>query len=167
MSDRPPRRFPGSSTAIAAAVVVLAAFVLTVLALSPGPAPDRLQDLSTRLRCPVCTSVSVAESPSDTAVEMRQVIADQIAAGRSDEEIVAYFRVRYGEWAVIDPPASGATMLLWILPGAATALGLLAVLSRIRRSPSRPPELSDQDRARVAAALAERRATPPGPEDEP
>lgn len=150
----PERSRPMVSMAIGATVVILAGVVAVVLALTPSPQPDRVQALAERLRCPVCTSVSVAESPSDTAVAMRQVISDQVAAGRTDEEIVAYFRTRYGDWAVIDPPASGNTLLLWLLPGGATIAGITVLLVRLLRRPAgRPDDLSAADRARVEEAL--------------
>lgn len=157
----PERSIRQGSVAIGVAVVLLAGVVAVVLALAPAPERDRVQDLAERLRCPVCTSVSVAESPSDTAVAMRQVISDQVVAGRSDQEIVAYFRARYGDWTVIDPPASGSTLLLWVLPVAAAVAGLVALLVRSRPRPvTRSAELSDADRIRVEAAVERHREMP-------
>ena len=93
---------------LAATVLLLAVAVIGLL--RGGPAPvDRAYELEQRLRCPVCKSVSIAESGSDTAVAMRQVVTEQIAAGRSDAEIVDYFRARYGDWVLLDPPARGST----------------------------------------------------------
>lgn len=154
-----------TSVTIGLVVAALIAVVVSVLALAPGSPPDRVQGLAERLRCPVCTSVSVAESPSETAVEMRQVIADQVAAGRTDEEVVAYFRARYGAWAVIDPPAAGSTLALWVGPVAALVIAATVVLVWLSRRGGDPDEeLSDDERARVAEALARHRATPPEPD---
>ena len=142
------------------------AAVVVVLATTPGPAPDRSQDLAERLRCPVCTSVSVAESPSESAGAMQELIDEQIAAGRTDAEIEDYFRARYGDWVVIDPPLTGNTLMLWVLAGGALLVGAAIVLSRVagRRDPD-PPELIGDDRARVDAALARYRRTATDPED--
>lgn len=158
MPECTPRRW---SVMIGVAVILLSGVVAVVLALAPAPAPDRVQDLAERLRCPVCTSVSVAESPSETAVAMRQVISDQVAAGRSDEEIVAYFRARYGDWTVIDPPASGSTLLLWILPIAAAIAGSALLLARLHpRSDAPPATLSSTDQVRIDTAVQRRREMP-------
>lgn len=146
------------SVGIGAVTLLLSGAVALVLAMTPPTGQDRAQDLAERLRCPVCTSVSVAESPSETAVAMRQVIENQVAAGRSDAEIMNYFRVRYGTWAVIDPPAAGSTLLLWLLPVAAAGAGVVIMLVRLaRQSEKAEPELCDTDRARVTAALERRR----------
>lgn len=151
-------------------VAVLGLLAITVLTLSTAgrPAPDRVQELAQRLRCPVCKSVSVAESPSDTAVAMRGVIAEQVAAGRSDPEIVAYFRARYGDWVLFDPPAAGVTLALWLAPAAAAVLGAGLLLIRSRGRPRGPaPALSAPDQERVDAAVARARATWTGEDDQP
>lgn len=117
--------------AAVAAVLVVAVGLATA---PPAPA-DRVEEIASRIRCPVCQSVSVAESPSDQARDMRQIIAEQVAEGRSDEEIVAFFVDRYGEWIVLAPPPRGGTLALWLLPPAAILLGVILALGRRRRLP--------------------------------
>ncbi len=118
-------------------VVVAAAVVIMGLGLflspSTGPA-DRVETLGKQLRCPVCQTVSVAESPSETAKAMREIITEQVAAGRTDEEIIAFFVDRYGQWVILEPPASGRTLIVWLLPPAALLVGLWVALGRKRRS---------------------------------
>lgn len=97
---------------------------------------DRAEVLAGRLRCPTCQTVSVAESPSETARAMREIIAQQIAAGGSDDEIIAFFVDRYGTWILLDPPRSGAGWLLWLLPPAVLGIGVVMALLRKRRSDS-------------------------------
>lgn len=140
---------------VAVAVALLAVTAIGLLFGRSGES-DRGYELQQRLRCPVCTSVSIAESQSDTAVAMRRAVDEQIAAGRSDAQIIDYFRARYGDWVLIDPPARGPTLLLWLLPAAVALAGLAAVLARSRRT--QPAiDLSAADRARVDAALARAR----------
>ncbi|MDN5750663.1 MAG: cytochrome c-type biogenesis protein CcmH, partial [Pseudonocardia sp.] len=141
MSDRRAR----TRTSVALAVLTLTLFTITVVALltSARPAPDRAQDLAEALRCPVCQSVSIADSPSEQAVAMRQVVAEQVAQGRSDAEIVAFFQARYGDWVLLDPPTRGVTLALWLVPPAAAVLGAVLVATpgpapappRARRGP--------------------------------
>ena len=60
--------------------------------------------------------------------------------GKSDEEIMAYFVERYGEWILRAPPVSGFNMVLWVLPGAAIVTGLLWVLYRSKNWVENPTE---------------------------
>ncbi|WP_233520268.1 cytochrome c-type biogenesis protein CcmH [Prauserella sp. PE36] len=121
--------------------------------LTAGPGtPDRAYELEQRLRCPVCKSVSIAESPAETAEAMRAVVADQVAAGRGDQEIIDYFRARYGDWVLLDPPASGSTLALWMLPVAAVVVGGVA-LALLRRRPDAVDEVTSEDRIRVRRAV--------------
>lgn len=142
----------------AVAMLGLLAVVLVGLATGGGSNGDRAYELEQRLRCPVCKSVSIAESLSDTALAMRATVDEQIAVGRSDEQIIDYFRGRYGDAVLLDPPLRGSTMALWILPLAAAAAGLAVVVTRHRGRPAGVEELDDEDRDRVAAALGRMRA---------
>lgn len=134
-------------------------WILTVLLLSVATAgllagsrkpTDRAYGLEQRLRCPTCQSVSVADSPSETAAAMRSTIAEQVTSGRSDQEILGYFRARYGAWVLFDPPASGATLVVWVLPVLAAAVGAVALVVIVRRPEPTVP-LEPEERARVLA----------------
>lgn len=137
---------------LGAVVVVLLGVVVAGL-LTGGPKPDRAAALEARLRCPTCKTVSIAESPSETAASMRRIVAEQVAAGRSDEEIIAYFTNRYGAWVLLDPPRRGSTLLLWLLPPAAAVAVIVVVLARRRRFADGARDLSDDQRARVRSAV--------------
>lgn len=144
--------------ASAGAIVVLLAVAVIGLVVGTRPEPDRAVELQRQLRCPVCASVSIAESGSETAVAMRRAVDDQIAAGRSDQQIVDYFRARYGDWVLLDPPVRGVTTWLWLLPLAAVVLGVAVVLTRTARPPV--GELAAADRERVTAEVRRLRDRP-------
>lgn len=151
-----PRRLTWVATFALLAVAVVGLF-------SGSPEPrDRAYELEQRLRCPTCQTVSVADSPSETATAMRTAIDGQVAAGRSDEEILGYFRQRYGAWVLLDPPARGRTLLVWALPGLAVVVAAMVVARFLRRSAPVPP-LSAEERELVRAE-SERVA---GREEEP
>lgn len=161
MSDRLRRRL---SSVLILSFVALAVLVLVA---GRGGGEDRTAQLEQRLRCPVCKSVSIADSPSPTAASMRRIVASQVAQGRSDEQILDYFTTRYGGWVVMDAPPSGLTLPLWLIVGAGAALGagvLLAGTARRRRS---APELTAADDAQVQAALAEHVSLANEVDDEP
>lgn len=142
------------------AILLLFGVVAAGLVLGGGRPADRAYELEQRLRCPVCKTVSIAESMSDTAVAMRAEVEEQIEAGRSDQEIVDWFTARYGEWVLMDPPAEGETLPLWLVPLGVAAVGALVVATRRRPAGDAPP-LAEAERARVAEALARMR-----PEDD-
>ncbi|WP_439659449.1 cytochrome c-type biogenesis protein [Lentzea sp. HUAS TT2] len=137
-------------------LVVLLAVAVAGLVTGAGRPADRAYELEQRLRCPVCKSVSVADSPSDTAQAMRQVVREQIAAGRTDDQVIDHFRARYGDWVLIDPPMSGRTLALWILSAATIAAGATLFTLRWTRR-EKPAEPSTEDRELVAAALEQTR----------
>ena len=154
---------------IGAAIAALLGVVVVGLATRPAPDRNRVAELEQRLRCPVCKSVSISESPSATAFAMRRIIASQVAADRTDEQVIAYFRSRYGDWVLLDPPRSGRTLALWLLPPAAVAILLLVAATRQRRSAGpgsvEAPGLSAEEQAVLEDAtvrLRERRGTGDG-----
>ncbi len=116
---------------------VVAAVTLAALVFGgDGSDTARADDLAARLRCPVCQSESVADSASQTARDMRALIDEQLAAGASDQEVIDFFVGRYGEWIVLDAPARGRTLVLWLLPLGAAVVGLVVIAAR--RRPATP-----------------------------
>ncbi len=113
---------------------------------------DRARDIASELRCVVCQNLSVADSPSDLAKEMRDLVREMVVQGKSQEEIQAYFVSRYGEYVLLSPPKRGFNLLVWGLPFLAIVIGAGAVFVVARRwSAQQPPE-----QPRVDPAYAER-----------
>src|SRR5262249_39714669 len=104
-----------------------------------APVSDEdVQTIASQLRCVVCQNLSVADSPSEMAHQMRDLIRERLAAGDRPEEVKAYFVQRYGDWVLLAPPARGFNLLLWLAPFGAVAGGLVLVLTLVRRW-RRPP----------------------------
>ncbi len=130
-----------------------------------GPALDAITEtVSSGMRCPVCQSLSVADSPSESARNMKAQIRAMLAAGYEPQQVRDYFVQAYGEFVVLMPKAEGANLLAFILPGVGFLLGLVAVVWTIRRSvveveaeaDEQPPEPAgelDPYLARVRAEL--------------
>lgn len=117
----------------------------------------RAQRVGDSLRCPVCRGLPITESPNDLSAQMLREVRDQVALGRSDDQIRAYFTTRFGDTVLLDPPRRGVTLLLWLLPLAALVFGA-AALVRYLRSAARAPDAPDAALlARVERDLATRK----------
>ena len=112
--------------------------------------------LSEKLRCLVCQNQTIADSNAELAQDLRRQIREQIAAGKSDKEIVDYMVARYGDFVLYQPPVKTTTLLLWAGPALLVAIGfiVLARTVRLRRAASDAPALSAEERERVARLLS-------------
>ncbi|MEM1039822.1 MAG: cytochrome c-type biogenesis protein [Pseudomonadota bacterium] len=123
--------------------VGFAAFIL-VLLVQPQTAladDDRTKALFNELRCVVCQNQSIAESDADVAKDLREIVREQIGAGKTDSQIKTFLVDRYGEFILLKPVLSWHTALLWLAP----ALFLLfSVLLLIRRFSSRSVAIDDR-----------------------
>jgi cytochrome c-type biogenesis protein CcmH len=132
------------------------------------PMADPAQEARARtfmreIRCVVCQSQSIDESDAEIAAQLRNAIREQMAAGKSEDEIRDYLVARYGDFVLMRPPFKAETVLLWIGPFVLAAIGICFVLLQRRRRPLvapegaglAPPELSESERARVRRLLGE------------
>ena len=111
-------------------------------------------EIAAHLRCVVCQSLSVADSPSEMATQMRAIIRERLAAGESPDAVQAYFVQRYGEWILLSPPRRGFNLLVWLVPLVAVAAGLAIVAILIARWTRRPRGAAEP--VVVDAAMSER-----------
>ncbi len=144
---------------LAVLLVVLAPLVAAANEAKPTEsdpvAAARAVQLANELRCLVCQNQSIAESNAELAVDLRRQIREQIAAGRSDGEIVDFMVTRYGDFVLYRPPFKAATVLLWLGPALLVLVGfwVLARALRTRRQAPAPP-LTPEERARAERLLA-------------
>ena len=99
---------------------------------------QRARDLGREIRCVVCQSQSVADSDADIAQELRVLIREQIAAGKSDQEIRDYLVARYGDFVLFDPPFKSSTYVLWLGPFAILVFAAIGVAVFFRRRAHEP-----------------------------
>ena len=109
------------------------------------PLPDsvveaRTTALAASLRCPVCQGLSIQDSPSELAQQMRSLIREQVASGKTDADVRDYFLSKYGEFILLEPRARGFNLLAYLLPVAVLVTGALVVGWNVRRwtRPSEP-----------------------------
>ncbi len=110
-------------------IVFVVLFVATPLwALSGDELEEKTRVIASELRCVVCQNLSVADSPSEMAQQMRAIVRDQLAAGKTPDEVRSYFVSRYGEWVLLAPTPKGFSLLLWVLPFVALVAGLAVAI---------------------------------------
>jgi len=118
-------------------------------------AAKREVELAKQLRCLVCQNETIADSRAGLAQDLRNKLREQMAAGKSDEEIIAYMTDRYGDFVLYRPPLKATTVLLWVGPFLLLAIGVLigwrAV--RARAKAARPEPLSASERERAERLL--------------
>jgi cytochrome c-type biogenesis protein CcmH len=105
----------------------------------------RARNLQRQFRCLVCQGESIDESGAPLAAELRHLVRQQIADGRSDQQIEDYLKARYGNFILMKPPLEADTYFLWLAPflvligGGAVAI---FVVSKARREVAElPPDL--------------------------
>ena len=135
------------------AVVALAAALVFAARPHEATSDERIDQITSELRCPVCQGLSVKDSTSETARQMRDLVAQRVREGKTDAEIQAEFRAAYGEWIFLSPPLTSWSLLVWLVPVATLGAGLILVAGRLRRVdlPASPEPTPSQ-----VAALRER-----------
>ena len=119
-----------------------------------GPELDRrVADLSHELRCLVCQNQTIADSNAPLAVDLRAQIREQLAAGKSEQDVIDYMVARYGDFVLYRPPFKPATLALWLGPFVLLALGAWLFWRRVARPRSQAPRLSEAERAKAARLL--------------
>lgn len=138
-------------------ITFVAALALVAAALDPAPALEavppgaqtdaaisgqvqtdpeleaQVREVASKLRCPTCRALSVQDSPSGMAQEMRDLVREQLRSGKTPAEVEAYFVDRYGEWILLKPRAEGFNWTVWLLPVLMLAGGLFFVFMTARR----------------------------------
>jgi cytochrome c-type biogenesis protein CcmH len=113
----------------------------------------RTAALAAELRCLVCQNQTLADSNAPLAVDLRNQIREQLAAGKSEQDVLDFMVARYGDFVLYRPPLKASTIALWAGPFVLLLAGAFFLYRRIgrRRVPER--ELSAAERERAAKLL--------------
>jgi cytochrome c-type biogenesis protein CcmH len=151
-------------TVVLVGAVLAAAGALAFVAARGPKTPESLQDrvraVASTLRCPVCQDLSVADSPSSVARQMRATIGTELRAGETPARIRAGFVRAYGQWILLAPPRQGIDLIAWVAPVLLALLGLVLAVRAVRRwtfgSSSSSPDgsLAPGDRRLLENALS-------------
>lgn len=162
--------------ALLIAVASLGLVTGPVLAQEPPPTPDRplpdvaqearAQALFDDIRCVVCQHEAIADSPAGIAADMRGLVREEIAAGKTDEQVRADLVRRYGDFVLFTPPLRGGTWLLWFGPFAVLAAAGAGLWFVARRRPVETSPLSVAEEDALVRILADQ-AVRPDPDAKP
>jgi cytochrome c-type biogenesis protein CcmH len=115
-----------------------AALLLTFLGtlLFAGAPPEtqraRIERLESKLLAPCCWQETVKVHRSEIALQMQGEIAQMVASGRTDRQILDLYIQRYGKRILVEPEGS-AWWLALVVPLLAAMFGLWFVLRFVRR----------------------------------
>jgi cytochrome c-type biogenesis protein CcmH len=114
---------------------------------------QRAEAIGRQLRCPVCKTESIEESDADFTRDLRKVVREQVAAGKTDRQVLDFMHDRYGDFILLRPPFRPATWVLWLAPPALLVLGgiLATSVARRRRTPDETMPLTEAERAELEA----------------
>ena len=115
----------------------------------PNPAQEaRARAIFKDVRCLVCQNESIDDSQAELAHDLRQIVRQQVKAGKSDAEIKQFLTDRYGQFVLLRPSFDAGNLALWAGPFLVVGLGVVLLLGRLRnRQPE--DELSEAERARL------------------
>jgi cytochrome c-type biogenesis protein CcmH len=105
---------------------------------------QRTHEVSALLRCPVCQGMAVADSPAEMAVNMKAQVHELLARGYTEEQILKYFELSYGQFVLLRPKFEGVNRLVWLLPIGALLIGIGIVFFKLRRLEHLPPTANRQ-----------------------
>ena len=76
----------------------------------------RFNTLVKEIRCPKCTSGSLASSNAPISQDLKLKIVEMINQNKSDEEIKEYVSTRFGVDSLYEPAFTEDTYFLWFAP---------------------------------------------------
>ena len=104
-----------------------------------GAALDqRTNEVGHLLRCPVCQGMAISDSPAEMAVNMKGQVRELLARGYTEEQILKYFELSYGQFVLLKPKFEGVTGMVWILPVIALLIGGAVVFFKFRKLEQSP-----------------------------
>jgi cytochrome c-type biogenesis protein CcmH len=117
----------------------------------PDPTKEALaREIGRELRCLVCQNQSIEDSDAQLARDLRRLVRERVAAGEDQAAVIRFVHQRYGDFVLLRPPVTAATMLLWATPVLALGGGIAVIMFRRRRAMAEAAALSPDEAKRLA-----------------
>ncbi len=84
---------------------------------------EKVLDIYKSLMCPICAGETIDQSQSDLAKQMKALVREKVEQGATKEEILQFFKERYGEKVLAAPTKAGFNLFLWVVPSLALVVG--------------------------------------------
>ena len=95
-----------------------------------------IRKIEGRLMAPCCYTQTIRDHDSQVAADMRNEVTAFVASGKSEDEIISYYRTKYGETILVVPDGTTGHLLTFLpMIGFLVATGVLCFF--IRRSVKR------------------------------
>ena len=151
---------------LALVTIVASFYTVTLVQAQTVPTDNEVNAIASKLYCPVCPNTPLDVCETQACADWRAQIRDQLTAGWSEEQVMAYFVEQYGERVLAEPERSGFNSLVWILPVVAVGLGLFVAFQVLRgwkhghetsgETPvSAEPTIAAETRAKIERELRE------------
>ena len=108
------------------------------------------REIGRELRCLVCQNQSIEDSDAQLARDLRRLVRERVAAGEDSAAVIRFVHDRYGDFVLLRPPVTAATMLLWATPVLALGGGIAVIMFRRRRAMAEAAALSPDEAKRLA-----------------
>jgi len=115
---------------------------------------ERVDRITSELRCVVCQGLSVKDSLAESARQMRDIVVQRVSEGRTDDQIRDEFRASYGDWVVLAPPLVSLAGLVWLVPLVVLLIGAALAWRWLRTPPAPLPEAPAAEIAALRARVA-------------
>ena len=109
--------------------------------------------LINELRCLVCQNQNLADSNAELAQDLRKKVVEMIHAGKSEQQIVEYMVIRYGDFVLYRPPVNERTWLLWFGPFVILLLGLFVLVVFVKRQQNKMEKPLSVEQQQLAKKL--------------
>jgi len=117
----------------------------------PDPAKEALaREIGRELRCLICQNQSIEDSDAQLARDLRRLVRERVAAGEDQATVIRFVHERYGDFVLLRPPVTAATLLLWATPVLALGSGIAVIMLRRRRAIAEAAALSPEEARRLA-----------------
>lgn len=122
------------------ALIAVLAVARVAIAQDGNPVTDDdVNRVAKQLYCPVCENIPLDVCPTQACTQWRATIREKLVAGWSEQQIKDYFAAQYGERVLAAPTSDGFTVLVWVIPPMAVAIGVFVLWRFMRRAVAQPP----------------------------
>jgi len=116
---------------------------------------QRYKALTDEFRCPKCMNTNIAGSDAPIAQDLRRTVHRLVVSeGYTDQQVRDFLQARYGDFVLYNPPLTGRTWLIWLMPVALGVIGLVVLFGLLLRARKRGVvSLDAEDQSRLQAIL--------------